>query len=60
MKTENIVGASLFGALGTAALTGAVFAGAAHQFVTAAMCALLVAVLVAEIRREEKKAKQTE
>ena len=56
-KIQNIAGAALFGAIGLAALIAAVFAGATHQFVMAAICALMVAVFVAEIVKEERKAK---
>jgi hypothetical protein len=50
----NIAGASVFGVLGVAGLTGALFFGAAHHLATAAISALMVWMLWAEVRWEEK------
>ena len=56
-KIENIVGSAIFGSLGLGALIGALFCGATHQFVMAIICGAMTWALIAEIRREEKKAK---
>lgn len=58
-KSINIAGVVLFGTLGLAALGGVLFAGATHQWVMVGICAAMTAVSVAEIRREERKDKQS-
>ena len=58
-KLQSIAGAVIFGIIGATALIGALFFGATHQFITAAIGAALSAVLGAEVARELKKAKQT-
>jgi fatty acid desaturase len=60
MKAEriaSIAGVSTFGALGTAALAGALFFGAIHQIAIAAVCAVMTWTLWGEIRREDRKAR---
>jgi hypothetical protein len=57
LKIQDIAGAAVFGALGLAALAGVIFAGAKHQLVMVCICAAMVWALVAEIRREERRAK---
>jgi len=53
-KITNIAGAVLFGVLGLMALIGALFFGATHHFVTAAIGAIMAWALWAEIKRERK------
>ena len=50
-KRGNIIGASIFGALGLAALGGVILAGAVHQLAVAAICGVMTAAIVAEINR---------
>ncbi|MDR2935931.1 MAG: hypothetical protein LBU80_01110 [Rikenellaceae bacterium] len=57
LKIQDIAGAAVFGALGLAALAGVIFAGAKHQLVMVGICAAMVWAFIAEIRREEKRAK---
>jgi ABC-type polysaccharide/polyol phosphate export permease len=56
-KRHNIVGASVFGALGLTALIGALFFGATHQFVMVALCGMMVWSFISEIKIAEKRAK---
>lgn len=56
-KIQNIAGAVFIGLIGVLALGGAIFAGATHQIVMVAVCALMVTIFLAEIRQEEKRAK---
>ncbi len=57
LKIQDIAFAALFGVIGLGALVGAVFFGATHQYAMVAICAVMVAAAIAEIRREERKAK---
>ncbi len=56
-KIQDIAFAALFGVLGVTALVAAVFFGATHQYAMAVICAVMVTAAIAEIRREERKAK---
>ncbi len=56
-KIHNIAGAVVFGILGLGALGGVIFAGATHQWVMVFICGAMTAASIAEIRREEKRAK---
>jgi hypothetical protein len=59
LKIQNIAFALIFGALGITALVGVVFFGARHQLVVAAISAAMVWIAIAEIRREEKRTKNS-
>ena len=52
-KLQNYIGAAVFGALGTGAFIGAAFCGATHQFVMAAVCAVMVWALLAETKEKK-------
>jgi|GEM_PF-4719253 len=54
-KFTNIAGVVVLSILGIAALIGVLCFGAVHQLVIAGICAIVVWVLGAEVRREEKK-----
>jgi len=54
-KRGNIIGASVFGALGLVALGGVIFAGAVHQLVMVGICGAMAAASVAEIKSEKNK-----
>ena len=56
-RIVNIAGASTFGALGIVALAGALFFGATHQFVMVIICVVMTWTLWAEVRREDRKAR---
>jgi len=56
LRTQNIVQAAVFGALGIVALIAGC-CGKTHQFAVAAICALMVAAAIVENRQEEKRAK---
>jgi hypothetical protein len=57
LKIQDIACAVIFGALGMVALGAAVFCGKTHQWVMVGICAAMVWSAIAEIRREERRAK---
>lgn len=59
-KRGNIIGASIFGALGLVALGGVIFAGAVHQLVVVAICGAMSAASIAEIKCDRRRAKSEE
>ena len=52
-KINNIVFASVFGAIGLTAFIAAVFFGAAHQFIPACLCAMMTLVLWGETKQKK-------
>lgn len=52
-KLQNYIWAGIFGSLGLGALVGALFFGATHQFVMAAVSAVMVWALLAETREKK-------
>jgi len=56
-KALSISTAIAFGLLGTAALAGALFFGAPHQFAVAGLCGIATAVSVWEYKTEKRKIK---
>lgn len=54
-KTISIASAAIFGALGLAALIGALFFGATHQFAVAIICAGMTWGAIAEYNDEKRK-----
>ena len=54
MKTHNHFAIVVFTIIGIAALTGALFCGAHHQFVTAILCLLMVIASVIDNIKEKR------